>query len=126
VRFRWPQIGVDLCIKDSDDGQERLAWVGPGEFTVLGFRGPVRKTRRSFPMSDQPITLEFLSRQIVGLRDEVRSLVDQMGVLTAIVLRLDRDGARRDERDTDMLNEMRAMVRQHQRFNERLRALEPQ
>lgn len=75
-------------------------------------------------MSDQPITLEFLSRQIVGLRDEVRSLVDQMGVLTAIVLRLDRDGARRDERDTDMLNEMRAMVRQHQRFNERLRAVE--
>ena len=75
-------------------------------------------------MSDQPITLEFLSRQIVGLRDEVRSLVDQMGVLTAIVLRLDRDGTRRDERDTDMLNEMRAMVRQHQRFNERLRALE--
>ena len=76
-------------------------------------------------MSDQPITLEFLSRQIVGLRDEVRSLVDQMGVSTAIVLRLDRDGARRDERDTDMLNEMRAMVRQHQRFNERLRVLEP-
>jgi hypothetical protein len=74
-------------------------------------------------MSDQPITLEFLSRQIVGLRDEVRSLVDQMGVLTAIVLRLDCDRARRDERDTDMLNEMRAMVRQHQRFNE-LRALE--
>jgi hypothetical protein len=76
-------------------------------------------------MSDQPITLEFLSRQIVGLRGEVRSLVDQMGVLTAIVLRLDRDRARRDERDTDMLNEMRAMVRQHQRFNEPLRALEP-
>ena len=74
-------------------------------------------------MSDQPITLEFLSRQIVGLRDEVRSLVDQMGVLTATVLRLDRDGTRCDERDTDMLNEMRAMVRQHQRFNE-LRALE--
>ncbi|HEV2337024.1 MAG TPA: hypothetical protein VGS13_16075 [Stellaceae bacterium] len=75
-------------------------------------------------MSDQPITLEFLSRQIGGLRDEVRPLVDQMGVLTAIVLRLDRDGTRRDERDTDMLTEMRAMVRQHQRFNERLRALE--
>ncbi|HEV8677922.1 MAG TPA: hypothetical protein VGQ90_01005 [Stellaceae bacterium] len=66
-------------------------------------------------MSDQAISLEFLSRQIAGLRDEVRSLVDQMGVLTAIVLRLDRDGERRDERDTDMLNEMRVMVRQHQR-----------
>jgi len=75
-------------------------------------------------MSDQPVMLEFLSRQIAGLRDEVRALVDQMGVLTAIVLRLDHDGARRDERDTDMLNEMRATVRQHQRFNERLRALE--
>ena len=77
-------------------------------------------------MSDQPITLEFLSRHLMGLRDEVRSLVDQMGVLTAIVLRLDRDAGRRDERDADMLNEMRAMVRQHQRFNERLRALEEQ
>jgi hypothetical protein len=49
-------------------------------------------------MSDQPTTLEFLSRRIVGLRDEVRLLVDQMGVLTAIVLRLDRDGTRRVQR----------------------------
>lgn len=75
-------------------------------------------------MSDAPVTLEFLSRQITGLRDEVRSLRDDMSVLTAIVLRLDRDAARRDDRDTDILNEMRAMVRQHQRFNERLRVLE--
>ena len=75
-------------------------------------------------MSDNPVTLEFLSRQLGGLRDEVRALSDQMGVLTAIVLRLDRDRARRDERDADMLNEMRALVRQNQRFNDRLRALE--
>ena len=75
-------------------------------------------------MSDTPVTLEFLSRQIGGLRDEVRGLRDEMTVLTAIVLRLDRDAGRRDDRDADILNELRAMVRQHQRFNERLPAFE--
>jgi hypothetical protein len=49
-----------------------------------------------------------------------------MGVLTAIVLRSERDAARREARDEDMLAQMRAMVRQHQRFSERLRALEEQ
>jgi len=47
-----------------------------------------------------------------------------MSVLTAIVLRLERDAARREGRNEDMLAQMRAMVRQHQRFSERLRALE--
>jgi hypothetical protein len=72
----------------------------------------------------EPITLELLGRQIAGLRDDVRAMNDQMMVLTAIVLRIDRDSSRRDERDTDMLNELRAIVRQHQRFDSRLRALE--
>jgi hypothetical protein len=32
---------------------------------------------------------------------------------------LDRDAARRDARDEEMLAQMRAMVRQHSRFSER-------
>ena len=75
-------------------------------------------------MPDEPVTLDFLGRQLSGLRDDVRALQDQMTVLTAIGVRLDRDASRRDERDVDVLNEMRAMVRQHQRFNDRLRVLE--
>jgi hypothetical protein len=75
-------------------------------------------------MSDEPVNLDFLARQIRGMRDDINALKDDMGVLTAIVLRLERDFARREERDADMLNPMRSMVRQHQRFSERVRALE--
>ncbi len=75
-------------------------------------------------MSDEPASLEFLAQQIRGMRDDIHALKDDMGVLTAIVLRLERDAARREERDADMLNQLRAMVRQHQRFSERVRALE--
>jgi hypothetical protein len=77
-------------------------------------------------MSDENVTLDFLARQLRGLRDDVLSLKEDMGVLTAIVLRSERDAARREVRDEDMLTQMRAMVRQHQRFSERLRALEEQ
>jgi hypothetical protein len=62
-------------------------------------------------MPDEPVTLDFLGRQLSALRDDVRALEDQMTVLTAIVVRLDRDASRRDERDADILNEMRALVR---------------
>jgi hypothetical protein len=75
---------------------------------------------------DENVTLDFLARQLRGLRDDVLSLKEDMGVLTAIVLRSERDAARREARDEDMLTQMRAMVRQHQRFSERLRALEEQ
>jgi hypothetical protein len=77
-------------------------------------------------MSDENVTLDFLARQLRGLRDDVLSLKEDMGVLTAIVLRSEHDAARREARDEDMLTQMRAMVRQHQRFSERLRALEEQ
>ena len=73
---------------------------------------------------DGAVTLDFLAHQIRGMRDDVLSLKEDMGVLTAIVLRLERDAARREARDEDMLTQMRAMVRQHQRFSERLRAVE--
>jgi hypothetical protein len=75
-------------------------------------------------MSEENVTLDFLAHQIRGMRDDVLSLKEDMSVLTAIVLRLERDAARREARDEDMLAQMRAMVRQHQRFSERLRALE--
>src|SRR5215472_16348762 len=75
-------------------------------------------------MSEEKVTLDFLAHQIRGMRDDVLSLKEDMSVLTAIVLRLERDAARREARDEDMLTQMRAMVRQHQRFSERLRALE--
>jgi hypothetical protein len=75
-------------------------------------------------MSEEHVTLDFLAHQIRGMRDDILSLKEDMGVLTAIVLRLERDSARREARDEDILTQMRAMVRQHQRFSERLRALE--
>ena len=75
-------------------------------------------------MSEEHVTLDFLARQIRGMRDDILSLKDDMNVLTAIVPRLERDAARREARDDDMLTQIRAMVRQHQRFSERLRALE--
>ena len=75
-------------------------------------------------MSEEKVTLDFLAHHIRGMRDDVLSLKEDMSVLTAIVLQLERDAARREARDEDMLTQMRAMVRQHQRFSERLRALE--
>jgi hypothetical protein len=75
-------------------------------------------------MSDENVTLEFLARQMRGMRDDLLSLKEDVSVLTAIVLRLDRDAARREARDEDLLAQMRAMVREHQRFSERLGAVE--
>jgi hypothetical protein len=67
-------------------------------------------------MSEEKVTLDFLAHQIRVLRDDMLSLKEDMGVLTAIVLRLERDAARTEARDEDMLMQMRAMVRQDQRF----------
>lgn len=77
-------------------------------------------------MADLPenVDLQWIGRTLLTMQDRLMSLEDQLTVLSAIVVRLDRDSSRRDERDSDILNEMRAMVRQHQRFNDRLRALE--
>jgi septation ring formation regulator EzrA len=75
-------------------------------------------------MSEEKITLEFLAHQIRGMRDDVLSLKDDMAVLTAMVVRHDQEFSRLNTKLDDMFNQMRAMVRQHQRFSERLRALE--
>lgn len=40
-------------------------------------------------MSDLPVTLESLARQLSEMLEELRSLRDEMRQLTAIVMRLD-------------------------------------
>ena len=68
-------------------------------------------------MSDRAVTLEFLARLIRGLQDEMRDFRDQMTVQTAILLRV-------ESAQNSMAEQLRAMVQQHQHFNNRLRTLE--
>ena len=75
-------------------------------------------------MSDTPVTLELLARLIRGMQDEMRAFCAEMGdfreqltVQTAILPRL-------ETAQHSMAEQLRAMVRQHQRFDNRLRALE--
>ncbi len=68
-------------------------------------------------MSDNPVTLEFLARQIQSLQDQMHDFREQMTVQTAILLRV-------ETAQNSMAEQLRAMVRQHQRFDNRLRALE--
>jgi hypothetical protein len=75
-------------------------------------------------MSDNPVSLELITRQYERVPSEIGSLRDDMRVLTAIVLRLEQDAQRGDARDAEMLNQMRAMVAQHQRFGDRLLGLD--
>jgi hypothetical protein len=53
-----------------------------------------------------------------------RALRDDMRVLTAIVLRHENQLERINASMAEMLNQMRAMVAQHQRFGDRLLALD--
>jgi len=80
-------------------------------------------------VSDEAISLELIMRQyerilaeLRSFREEMRSFRDEMLVQGAMMQRLDREREHRDERDADMLNQMRAMVRQHQGFSDRLLA----
>jgi hypothetical protein len=50
-------------------------------------------------MSEEKITLDFLADLIRGMRDDVLSLKEDTSFLTVIVLRLERDAARREARD---------------------------
>jgi methyl-accepting chemotaxis protein len=71
-------------------------------------------------MSEEGVTLEFLARQLRRVIDDIASLKDDMGVLTAMVVRRDQEFGRLNAKLDDMFNQMRAMVGQHQRFSERL------
>ena len=65
------------------------------------------------------ITLEFLGAQMERMLARRETLQEDMRVLTAIVLR-------RENTLVDMLQQIRAMVAQHQRFSDRLRRVEEQ
>ena len=72
----------------------------------------------------ETVTLEFLGRQfervfaeLATIRAKQTSIREDLHVLTAIVLR-------HDETLTRLLEQVRAMVAQHQRFDARLRRLE--
>ncbi len=62
-------------------------------------------------------TLEFLAKQLDRVLTEEASMRDEIRVLTTIVLP-------HENTLKDMLDQMRAMVAQHQRFSDRLRRLE--
>lgn len=71
-----------------------------------------------FPgMSEERITLEFLSKQLERVIAEQNSTHDDLRVLTTIVLRL--EGTL-----NGVLDQLHAMVSQHQRFDARLRGVE--
>jgi hypothetical protein len=72
----------------------------------------------------EAVTLEFLAKQLERVLTEQASLREDMHVLTSIVLRHDNTLTRMSEEIRDMLGQMRAMVTQHQRFDQRLRRLE--
>jgi chromosome condensin MukBEF complex kleisin-like MukF subunit len=74
--------------------------------------------------SETPVTLEFLARQIRGMRDDILALRDDITVLTGIALRHERQLEHLNEIHQATLNQITTMVRQHQRFSERLRVLE--
>lgn len=72
------------------------------------------------------VDLAYIGRALQRLTGDVASLRDDMHVLTAIVLRHDREFERLNTKLDDMLQQLRAMVAQHQRTAERVRQLEEQ
>ncbi len=72
----------------------------------------------------ETVTLDFLGAQMERMfaeqartREDIASLREDMRVLTVIVLR-------HENTLVDMLEQIKAMVAQHQRFSDRLRRLE--
>ena len=74
----------------------------------------------------ETVTLEFLGTQMERLIADQAAMRDDIKVLTAIALRHENTLKSMAEQMRDMLGQMRAMVAQHQRFNDRLRRLEDQ
>ena len=65
------------------------------------------------------VTLEFIAKQLERMIADQAEMRDDIRVLTAI-------GLRHENTLKDVLAQVRAMVSQHQRFNDRLRRLEEQ
>jgi hypothetical protein len=61
--------------------------------------------------------MERMFAEQAKVREDIAGLRDEIRVLSTIVLR-------HDKTLTDMLTQIRAMVSQHSRFNDRLRRLE--
>jgi hypothetical protein len=73
---------------------------------------------------DQSVMLEFISRQQDRLLAEVAALRDEVRVQSAVTSRLDTMMGQVLNIVTGMLEQMRVMVAQHQRFADRLSRLE--
>jgi len=65
------------------------------------------------------VTLEFLGAQMERMLTRLETLQEDMRVLTAIVLRHENMLASIKTEMHDMAGQMRAMVSQHARFNDR-------
>jgi predicted RNase H-like nuclease (RuvC/YqgF family) len=92
-------------------------------------RGFIYRQPRRQKLSDdrsEPVDLAYIGRALRRLTSDVASLRDDMHVLTAIVLRHDREFERLNTKLDDMLRQLRTMVAQHQRTAERVRQLEDQ
>jgi hypothetical protein len=77
-------------------------------------------------MSDErtgPIDLAFIGRALQRLTTDVAAMRDEMQVQTAMILRQDAAIARQDSTLNAALEQLRAMVAQHQRTADRVRAL---
>jgi hypothetical protein len=74
----------------------------------------------------EPVTLDFIARQLERVIADQAELRDDMRVLTAIVLRHENMLKNMNEQLHDILGQITAMVSQHARFNDRLRRLEEQ
>jgi predicted RNase H-like nuclease (RuvC/YqgF family) len=92
-------------------------------------RGFIYRQPRRQKLSDdrsEPVDLAYIGRALQRLTSDVASLRDDMHVLTAIVLRHDREFERLNTKLDDMLRQLRTMVAQHQRTAERVPQLEDQ
>jgi hypothetical protein len=74
----------------------------------------------------ETVTLEFIARQLDRVIADQAEMRDDIRVLTAIVLRHENMLASMKTEIHDILGQVRAMVSQHARFNDRLRRLEDQ
>jgi len=78
-------------------------------------------------MSDEqigPIDITFIGRALQRLTTDLAAMRDEMRVQTAMILRQDAAIGRQDSTLNAVLEQLRAMVAQHQRTAERVRALE--
>ena len=72
------------------------------------------------------VTLDFLGAQMERMLADQAAMRDDVRVLTATALRHENTLKSMAEEMRDILAQMRAMVAQHSRFNDRLRRLEEQ